>query len=87
MERDITQLETELQSLAECDALKYHSETDVFQRESQYIYCLGGIMILRRSRDRARRERCAQEARKCVSHLIRIRDSDTTIGGFMVLRR
>ncbi len=87
MERDITQLETELHSLAECDALKYPSANDVLQCESQYLYCLGGIMILRRSGDKIRRERCTRDARKCINHLIQIRDSDTTIGGFMVLRR
>lgn len=86
-ERDIATLETELQELQECDALKYPAENSALQMESQYLYHLGLVMILRRSVDKTRFQRCIQEACQCISLLMRIRESDTTIGGYMVLRR
>lgn len=86
-ERDVSMLEAELQELQECDALKHPSENSALQLESQYLYHLGLVMILRRSVDKARFKRCIQEACQCISLLMRIRESDTTIGGYMVLRR
>lgn len=87
IERDIKQLETELQELEACDILKKSTDNTFLHCESRYIYHLGSVMILRPSKDEERNKRCVEEAYTCIEYLTQIPKSNTTIGGFMVLRR